>query len=38
MCNFPERTANTALTLALSYRRGNWKRLKALLLGEKGLG
>ena len=36
MCDFPETLAKTALTLALSPRRGNQNCPKALLLGEKG--
>jgi len=32
----PETPPNTALTLALSQRRGNRKCPKSLLLGEKG--
>jgi len=36
MCDFPETPAKTALTLALSRRRGNWNCPRAFLLGEKG--
>jgi len=36
MCDLPEISAKTTLTLALSRWRGNQKCLKALLLGEKG--